>query len=217
MEQIQPRRTVVLGIDPGRSTGLYSVSIPTVSHVLTLDEFQQHARWLGNAAITLSSSKTVPLSARWGNMAQKLASSIQDVGADLVVLEYPADGMAKWSGGTARGIDFHMGMFFGFALLGCQPHLNYNIALMPVTSSKAKQRTGWMPRVTTHGKGNRKVTHTQDRDTTLRQCREIAHAIGISSDGQRSEDVDALSEHELMALGVLTYYVTHKAPSEWGN
>jgi hypothetical protein len=74
-----------------------------------------------------------------------------------------------------------------------------------------------MPRVTERSRnGKRMVTHVQDQETTLRICRDIAHWIGINSE-QRSEDVDALSKHELMALGVLTYYVTHRKPSEWGD
>jgi hypothetical protein len=216
MEQTPPRLTVVLGIDPGRNTGLYSVSIPTVSHALTLDEFQQHARWLGNAVISLSTRESATLPFRWREMQKRIEDAVFSVNPNLTVLEFPKDGMTKWSGGTGRGTDFGMGMFFGFAALAVTHHsISFGaqpIALMPVTSSKAKNREGWMPRV----RGKRNNLHTQDKDTTLRQCREIAHWIGINSD-QRSEDVDALSEHELMALGVLTYYVTHKAPSEWGE
>lgn len=210
------RRSTVLGIDPGRSTGLYSVSIPTVSHALTLDEFQRYGRWLGNAVVALSNRESIPLTARYAEMAIKLAERTHDVQADLVVLEYPKDGMAKWSGGSGRGIEFSMGMFFGFALLACQPFVNYNVALVPVTSSKAKNRVGWMPKVTTI-KGNRRVTHTQDRETTLRQCRAIAQSLGENA-GLNCDFVENnLSDHELMALGVLTYYVTNRAPAEWGK
>jgi hypothetical protein len=225
MEHQEPRRTVVLGIDPGRSTGLYCVSIPKLDRALTLDELQRDARWAGNAAISLSSRQSLTMVQAWQEMHKRLADALDSARPDLIVLEHPADGMPKFSasgGFSARGTDFTMGMFFGFAALAAAQHQSTSvdgrrqIALMPVTSSKAKQRVGWMPRVTTQ-KGNRRVTHTQDRATTLRQCREIAHAIGENSGQQSSEDVDVLSEHELMALGVLTYYVTHRAPADWGN
>lgn len=211
-------RVIVLGIDPGRNTGLYSVSIPRKTRALTLDEFRSEARWLGNGIVSLSSSKNLSLSEKWGHMAERLKAAVSDCDADFVVLEYPADGMPKWSGGTARGIDFGMGLFFGFAVLACEPMLNTNIALMPVTSSKAKNRVGWMPKVTERSRnGNRVVTHTQNRNATLGQCRETAHAIGINSGEQASEDVELMSDHELMALGVLTYYVTNRAPADWGK
>lgn len=229
METMELRRTV-LGIDPGRNTGLYSVSIPAVSHALTLDELQRHAYWLGNAAIAVSTRESISRLQAWREMYDRLGSVI--VGAkpepDLVVLEYPADGMTKWSGGSARGTEFHLGMFFGFAaivtgIIQAHKPTPTAVALMPVTSSKARNRVGWMPKVTTV-KGNRRVTHTQDRETTLRQCREIAHCLGENSNNetqspgrQSSEEVDALSDHELMALGVLTYYVTNRAPAEWGK
>jgi hypothetical protein len=220
MEQIPPRVTTVLGIDPGRNTGLYSVSIPTVSHALTLDEFQRHARWLGNAAISLSTRDALSPIEKWSALAEALRGAINNVRPDLIVLEYPADRMASWTGGSAQGTEFHMGMFFGFAALAAQEWAaasclpdGVKVALMPVTSSKKKNRVGWMPRVKIPN-SKRNLTHVQDQETTLRQCREIAHWIGIES-GQRSEDVDALSKHELMALGVLTYYVTHRSPSEW--
>lgn len=201
---------------------------------MSLPEFERDARWLGNAAVTLSARKSDKLPQRWAEMQERLDDAIAASKPDLIVLEYPADGMPKWSGGTARGIDFHMGMFFGFAALAAADYdgtctKRVPIALMPVTSSKAAGRVGWMPRVTTQ-KGRRRVTHTQDRETTLRQCRQIAHAIAYNAVGEMrratgrqvgvtmaSEEVDALSEHELMALGVLTYYVTNRSPSQWGE
>lgn len=222
MQQPPPRLTTVLGIDPGRNTGLYSVSIPTVSHALTLDEFQRHARWLGNAAISLSSRDNMTPIQKWGALANALMLAVENVRPDLIVLEYPADRMASWTGGSAQGTEFHMGMFFGFAALAAQKFAEARnisptrIALMPVTSSKKKNRVGWMPRVPIPGH-KRNLTHVQDQETTLRQCREIAHCLGENSEQQPSEAVDALSKHELMALGVLTWYVTHKEPREWGS
>lgn len=224
MASNEPRRTVVLGIDPGRSTGLFSASIPKLDQALTLDEFLRDGEWLGNAVISLSTRESITKLQAWREMQDRLDGAVAKCDPDLIVLEYPADGMPKWSGGTARGVDFHMGMFFGFAALAaatwqdgtnkCEPD-GVNIALCPVTSSKAKNRVGWMPRVTTQ-KGKRKVTHTQAREITLRQCREIAHALGINSGNVASEAIDALSEHELMACGVLTWYVTNIPPLYWG-
>lgn len=224
-QETPPRRTVVLGIDPGRSTGLYCASIPTLDRALTLPEFERDARWLGNAAVALSTRESALLTQRWAEMQERISNAVHGAHPALIVLEYPADGMSKWSGGTARGIDFGMGMFFGFAALAAEQYASKigglgscPIALMPVTSSKAKGRVGWMPKVTERSKnGKRVVTHTQDRETTLRQCRQIAHSLGENS-GLNSEYIeDNLSEHELMALGVLTYYVTNRHPRQWGE
>lgn len=221
-----PGRTVVLGIDPGRITGLYSCSIPKRDRALTLDEFQREARWLGNAAVALSTRESAPLVTRWGEMEERLSSAIFAAKPDLIVLEFPKDGMSKWSGGTGRGVEFSLGMFFGFAAIAADSYsaesgITPPIALMPVTSSKAKSRVGWMPKVTERSKhGNRVVTHTQDRETTLRQCGEIARLLHRNTGASERDNYDhmyALKEHEAMALGVLTYYVTHFAPADWGK
>jgi hypothetical protein len=225
MVETPPRLTVVLGIDPGRNTGLYSVAIPTVSHALTLDEFQQHARWLGNAVISLSTSKRFDTTRGWLDMHQRIATAIDVSRPELIVIEHPVDAMPKWTPGGfggQRGTEFTIGMYFGFAALAAATWAdeaingNPSIALMPVTSSKAKDREGWMPRV----RGKRNNLHTQDKDTTLRQCRQIASRIFLNAHSPlltASQHAQFISEHELMALGVLTYYVTHRPPAEWGK
>lgn len=236
MEQSAPRRTVVLGIDPGRHTGLYSVSIPASDRALSVTDFCREAHWLGNATINLSERAQAPKVERWREMYERISDAIRGAVPDLMVLEYPADGMPGWSGPgkSQRGTDFTMGMFFGFAAIGAGEYAknigglaSCHIALCPVTSSKAKGRVGWMPKVTTV-KGNRRVTHTQDRKTTLRQCHQLAAATmknarvaSLGSPAQYPENVgfyvDQLSDHELMALGVLTWYVTNKNPAQWGE
>lgn len=224
MEQREPGRTVVLGIDPGRNTGLYSVEIPRLNRAMTLDEFQRDARWLGNAAVSLSSSEALKPIEKWAALAQALRGAMMNVQPNLVVLEYPADRLQSWTGGSAQGTEFHMGMFFGFAALAAQEyggHRSVPIALMPVTSSKKRAREGWMPRVTERSRnGKRMVTHVQDQETTLRQCGEIAKALYRNTGASEREYFDhmyALSKHERMALGVLTFYITHRSPSEWGK
>lgn len=229
--------TRVIGIDPGSVTGLFCVSALRAWRCSTRPVakrcdydgpggFMGHTcgatadpstwRYVGRASIRASALKRPPTTGEARLFLEVRARLVEWTPA-LAVLEEPSDGMAKWSGGTGRGVAFGLGKAYGLVYAACVsagvPIVTYNVtgrkARAASEGKKARPaRDGWMPRVKT---GN--FEHVQPRDETLKQLRALAFEImrrPMSGMMDVAEMTREITEHEVMSLGVLRYHLVER-------
>lgn len=198
---VRTMREVVryIGIDPGGHTGIVELIGPAGSLAGKGLQFSR------SASLTSTSYQKRSAASNRANIGAKVAEWLvqrpEPVAA--VAMEEPRDGMSKWSGGTARGTSFALGAHFGIALYAVAVTLD-DFARTDEERIFTYTVGEWMPRAA----GRRGLGHTQKREITLANLRVIARALGMTRD--RLADV---SEHELMALGVLLHHLQHKPDS----
>ena len=201
----------VFSIDPGSNTGFVVV------------DFESTPGLDVNRARIVGSGVVRPVGGRADNQAErdlkfvaKIAAQISEYKPGLVVLEEPSDAANYWgrsdSGaatveqlatgqakpnkhGMARGTLFRLGVYYGLALSAVTVSAVGTISSIDVLSypvQGTKARPGWMG----HGTRRKNV------------LREMAYLWARLTGKTANYAAEQVSEHELMALGVLNYHAS---------
>lgn len=200
----------ILSIDPGSHTGYVIVDFPIAPGLDIV-----RAQLVGSGVIyPPKPNAEESLAERDVLMIIKISNVISDFRPSLVVLEEPSDAANYWGResaatamtennvlaiargdapkqskkGMARGTLFRLGVYYGLALGAVAHAKNCDVVSYPVQGTR--QRPGWM------GHGARRVN-------VLREMRFLYANLA------RKPVIDLkVSEHELMALGVLNYHAS---------
>lgn len=177
----------IVGGDPGGTAGLVCVDVP-----VTLDI--SRATWVGSISLGTSNLDRLTPAERDGVFFRKMVAAFALWGPRHCALEEPLDGASFWKGKAdkrgheQRGTQFRIGAAYALMVAAAEMQGTVeHIASYPVQKYGARQ--GWMPKV--KGRGSR------------------ARALEMSTLAARAikAPVSELSEHELMALGVVAYHV----------
>lgn len=198
-----------VGIDPAARTGMILVNIPAGAwrHGEPIDP--SRLELLDNETVS-SVAKTTVMGATMTNaerdatMFPRLLNILRSWQPDMVVIEEPAD----QGFGSGRGVMFAIGKMYGIALAAveaCKTNINVDMVSYLVAGWNAKRnreaRPGWMPKT----KNKRGLWHTMEHDDVEAIFREAAARM---TDRRRVKN--RLSEHEIMAFGVLCFHLSRK-------
>lgn len=205
-----PHYTVV-GIDPGSTTGLVALRI--AGHKSRpLDT----ARWQGNAALATAHRLHRSDAENRAALFVRVRDWLNVYAPAHVVIEEPSDATPRWnrqggeSGAAATGTLFLLGAHFGLVLAAAQSCISLpRIYTYQVQGSKRKGKEGWMPR----GQGGRPMRRdlllgalrTEARQHFYRPLDGVLPAP--PKDRNTLDATSVLSDHELMAYGVLCYHL----------
>lgn len=224
---LTPRIYRFAGIDPGAYTGLVALSVRAhagkpLTRVISADA--DSVRWIGAARVHAGAQQ------HYTDAENEARTYYTRVRAQLlawrvthVALEEPWDNVPVRL--QEQGTAFTLGARYGLALAAAHS-IGARCMSYPVTSAPAKvftsdkrstrtrpARVGWMPQVR-GGKRNH-LLMTQDRTITLRQQDDASRVLRLRPDDgmlqyTNMRDMPTLSEDELMALGVLSFHLTHQ-------
>lgn len=198
------------GIDPGTDVGLVGVAVPARG---AWAHHTEHARLIGYARVTASSSKSYTRAGRRGSMLLRVRERLIEWRVTDIVLEEPSTHTNSWAKsdggrtvatGTLFGLGAHFGLCLGAAIT--MPWETRVWSYPPTTSKKARaatetdyERLGWM---------QARAPKPTQKAKTLKDMRHIFDGIfDRPADGVfRAMDREP-SEHELMALGVLNFHL----------
>lgn len=149
----------------------------------------------------------------------RIAQAIADIATvtlHQVVLEEPKDAQTHWSAGKggamAVGSLFAMGKGYGLCLAALRDlALRRGSAQYESTSYQVKSNKhgeGWQPRfkMERRPKGTPRPKGSPHKDLLLAQLRRDLHHV-YATVHTRNKTIAELSEHELMAFGVLRYHL----------
>lgn len=201
-------RVRVAGIDPGSSTGVVILQLPQEARVL------DRAVWVASRHLT-GMGETRARTKAEGNaeLFVRLRSYLETHGITEVAIECPIDALPTWGLGSRRGGRVHVkretmfgsGAHYGLCLAAaraCPSVKRINSYYVTTT----KKHAGWMP----SDRGR-----TQARELTMAQLRSVMQRIPTITRAGRVASrtaIDALSEDEIMAFGVLSYHL-RRTPS----
>lgn len=207
-------RAIVVGVDPGRSTGLVALDVPRGR---VLAPTLEGALLVGITSVSASVSTQLSATEQHATLYSKLLDQLEVWQPDLVVLEEPWDNVPVRL--QQQGTAFWLGMRYGLALAAAH-ELGADVVSYPVTSARAKEytstkrstrvrpaRVGWMPQVP--GGKNRQLLMTQDRNVTLADLGDVCATTFKLSNRRINELVK--QEDPLMALGVLRFHLMQHA------
>jgi hypothetical protein len=198
----------VVGIDPGSTTGIICLALPTGSRDLS------RAELVGSASVIRHPPrKRETIAETWARFQLDVFKALMSfVPFALAVVEEPSDGMVGgWNKtgrrGSGQATKFALGASFGTIIsaidsLMCHPRIvSYLVA-------GSKKREGWMPKVRT---GN--LTHTIKSEVLQELLRAEVDAISRrterngSNNLQKVEITGGPTVDELMAFGVLRHHI----------
>jgi len=192
------RRVRCVGIDPGSITGLCCLEVSTIDGAKnaaeTLAHYLRTARVVGFSRISSSKRLNTSPPEQHLTLYRKLCEQLSEWQPDHIVLEEPRDGIMMGGGRRQMGTEFSLGRYFGLALAACDNTGSdvETIDTYQVTSTKHGE--GWMPRRAGTG-----LKHTELKNQLIKRFREELRDLA---------DSDDLSEHELMAYGVLCFHLS---------
>lgn len=181
---------LVIGIDPGATTGMVAFELPKFPLV-------DGGEWVGSAVVRAPTSLKLSPVERDVAMAERIAAPLHkwwhSTFGCAIVLEEPLEAAEVWRGQRGarpqkRGTAFRVGALYGLALGAVTAFLDDSTRVHSYPPTNHNGRMGWM-----QGRGR-----IRKREDTLALMRLAAKALGT--------DEAALSEHELMALGVALFH-----------
>lgn len=178
---------IIAGVDPGSETGLVCLDVPESGQVVD-------ARWITHAVVRPTVRQGLTEAERDANLFLRLAGWFGVAAPEVIVFEEPMDAAITWRGHRhqARGTAFRLGAFYGLAVAAAW-HADSAVRLVSYPVTNRRSRPGWM-----RGKkhdvivGNMAAVAKMIAPTTVRDADGNLH----------------LSEHVLMALGVLTHHLS---------
>lgn len=189
-----------VGIDPGSQTGMICLDLDDSFAIMG-------AQFVGASTVSPSTSVKLDEWRQQLSLGDKIALQLDSWRPQLVVLEEPSDALPTWNvggkGGRSAGTGtvFGLGRAYGIALArvglttGVERIVSYN-----VTSSRKKQRIGWM-----QGYQSR----PPKREYVLRAADELLREIAAPTPLP-----DSIDENILMALGVLRWHCERERGSK---
>ena len=171
-----------IGIDPGEVAGLACLTAPS----LTAPLYQW--QWLTGMTVRKPSQREAESHAeRELRFADRLSRAISPLSPAVAVIERPSDAASYWSGqgqrGNRRGTSFALGVNYAAAVHACSTSGISRIASYLVLGRGGD--VGWMPR-------------RVKREHLLQSLAQEAERMGAPHE---------LSDHILMAFGVLGYHL----------
>ena len=190
---------IVVGIDPGRETGLIALDVPGSQ--------LQYATWLRHTVMRPSESIRFTHPERDFNFSQRLKGWLEEIGPDLVVLEEPYNAAENWSSQRAgrpqaRGTSFRLGAYYQAAVTaaGLAVPAGRMVSYPPTTHG---HRRGWM-------RNCKRATVL--RDSAL-MARALRAPLEVYETSQNAKEPGYANGHLLMALGVVMFHwSTHRNP-----
>jgi hypothetical protein len=188
-----------VGVDPGARTGLVCVELtPDLLGALDITR-PSSARLVGAVRISASASTKLTAAEQDATLYRRVLAQLDVWRPAIVALEEPLDATRGWQNAGRRagraentGTTFALGRAYGLALAAASCSTATSIASYPFTTSRKLARYGWM---------QGRAPLPTARALTLARMRALAMQIG------GREASLAMTEDELMALGVLSFHV----------